>query len=104
MSDAAHSTTADRLDDLGIGILAAPYAADVVANVAGRYPRLHGLRGGAQRFSKAFHARPAAELAGLALVAPGVVNPLAEKIDSVTKKSAAYRAGYTYAHTALGLY
>lgn len=104
MSDAAHSTTADRLDDLGIGILAAPYAADVVANLASKHPRLHGLQARATGFSHKFHARPAAELAGLALVAPGVVNPLAEKIDSVTKKSAAYRAGYTYAHTALGLY
>jgi len=91
------------LDDVGIGILAAPYAADVVANLAAHSPRLAPLASGAKAFSHAFHMSPSAELAGLALVAPGVVHPLAEKIDALTEKSAAYLDGYVAAHVALGL-
>lgn len=97
------SDTADRLDDVGIGILAAPYAADVVANLAKHSPRLAPLANGASAFSHAFHMRPSAELAGLALVAPGVVHPLADKIDAMSDKTAAYLDGYVAAHVALGL-
>lgn len=97
------STTEDRLDDIGIGILAAPYAADVVANLAGHVPRLAPVASAAKGFSHAFHMRPAAELAGLALVAPGVVHPLAAKIDAMTDKTAAYLDGYVAAHIATGL-
>ncbi len=97
------SDTADRLDDVGIGILAAPYAADVIANLAGRSARLAPIARGASQFSHAFHMRPSAELAGLALVAPGVVHPLAEKIDAMTERTAAYLDGYVAAHAALGL-
>lgn len=84
---------ADRLDDLGIGILASPYIAKAVGNLAGRIPALHGVQSAANAYEHAFHATPYGEIAGLGLVAPGVVKPLAEKITEKT----AFQRGYARA-------
>lgn len=97
------SDTADRLDDVGIGILAAPYAAGVLGNLTSHVPRLARVSHAAHAFHDAFPKFPSAELAGLALVAPGIVHPLAEKIDAMSDKTAAYLDGYVAAHAALGL-
>ncbi len=96
---------ADRLDDLGIGILASPYIAKAVGNLAGHALKipalgaggagtaLRGIQSGTHAFENAFHANPYAEIAGLGLVAPGVVKPLAEKITEKT----AFQRGYARA-------
>ena len=67
----------DRLDDLGIGILASPYVAQAVGGLAAKSPRLAPIARAAQGYEHAFHATPYGELAGLALVAPGVTKRLA---------------------------
>ncbi len=86
---------ADRLDDLGIGILASPYIAKAVGSLAGRIPALKGVQGAANAYEHAFHANPYAEIAGLGLVAPGVVKPLANAITPTEKT--AFQRGYTRA-------
>lgn len=86
----AESTTADRLDDLGIGILASPYIADLAA-AGGKKLMLRGgrlgalgaeLHGAAEGVGHVLHS-PAVELGGLALVAPGVTHTLARGIDKL---------------------
>ncbi len=88
-SDDRMHTIADRLDDVGIGMLASPYIADAAA---GGLKRLM-LRGGrlgalaaeghgvAEAVAHKLHSSPAVELGGLALVAPGVIHPMARSID-----------------------
>jgi hypothetical protein len=84
---------ADRLDDVGIGILAAPYAADVASKglmrVGGRNAKVRAaataLRSGLGSQSSFGHS-PVRELGGLALVAPGVTHTLANKIDKTIPK------------------
>lgn len=84
---------AERVDDIGIGILAAPYAADLVGHglekfkspalrVAGK--TLSKTLGNKSSFGKS-HAR---ELVGLGLVAPGVTHSVAKGIDKATAKTA----------------
>lgn len=79
---------ADRVDDVGIGVLAAPYAADFVGHRLAKMknPRLaaagHALSntlGNDSLFGKS-HAR---ELVGLGLVAPGITHRVAKGIDKV---------------------
>ncbi len=76
----------DRLDDVGIGLLAAPYAASMAGHclAKAKNPKLraagHVLEralGTESKFGKS-HGR---ELAGLALVAPGVTHTLAKGVD-----------------------
>jgi len=101
-----HSATADRLDDLGIGILASPYIGKAVGNLMheSRYAPLRAIGAAGNKFYEGFQHMPMAEVAGLALVAPGIVNPLANKVDGLlAEKSAAYRGGYSDALNALGL-
>lgn len=76
---------ADRLDDLGIGILASPYIAKAVGGLAGRIPALKGVQSAANAYEHAFHASPYGEIAGLSLVAPGVVKPLAKALTPTEK-------------------
>lgn len=82
--------TADRLDDLGIGILASPYIADLAA-AGGKKLMLRGgrmgalgaeLHGAAEGIGHYLH-NPAVELGGLALVAPGVTHTLARGINKL---------------------
>lgn len=106
------SRIADRVDDAGIGVLAAPYAADALSHLAlhvgGTNPKVraaamalkHGL-GNQSAFGKS-HVR---ELAGLALVAPGVTHRIAkginktlpeEKTAALEKVASRYFPDYEY--------
>ncbi len=85
------SSLADRIDDAGIGLLAAPYAADAVSKGLQRSSNaklraagnvIHAAAGTESRFGKS-HGR---ELTGLALVAPGVTHSLEHGIHKVTGK------------------
>jgi hypothetical protein len=79
---------ADRVDDVGIGILASPYVNDL----AGRGFKKMMLRGGrvgqvgawghaaTEGLGHVLH-HPVTEIAGLSLVAPGVVHPIAKGIN-----------------------
>ena len=81
----------DRIDDVGIGLLAAPYAASLAGHglAKSKNPKLRaagaalerGL-GTESRFGKS-HGR---ELAGLAMVAPGVTHTMAKGINKVLPK------------------
>jgi len=82
------ASTADRVDDAGIGLLAAPYAASVV----GKAMEKHGpakVRAAGVALQKGFgtgsnfdHSN-ARELGGLALVAPGISHRVAAGIDKL---------------------
>jgi hypothetical protein len=85
-SDGRVGRISDRLDDVGIGLLAAPYAASMAGHglAKAKNPKLraagHVLEralGTESKFGKS-HGR---ELAGLALVAPGVTHTLAKGVD-----------------------
>lgn len=99
MSDDPHSFTADRIDDVGLALLASPYIGEALHGAtqhsSNKYLRALGEAG--HNYHTAFAKRPLAEVAGLALVAPGVVHPLAKgvdkTIDAIKEKTAAYRAG-----------
>ena len=75
----------DRLDDVGLTILGAPYAARGVANVLEhRGGRLGAIGGAARRAADFMHKHEnKTELAGLALVAPGVIKPMAKGINKM---------------------
>lgn len=97
---ARHKTSelSDRIDDVGIGILAAPYAADVVSKALMRGGKNQKVRaaataikatmGSKSRFGKS-HGR---ELTGLALVAPGVTHGLAHGVENMKSKTAKLEA------------
>lgn len=82
------SRISDRIDDAGIGLLAAPYAASAVGHglAKSKNPKLRaagaalerGL-GTESRFGKS-HGR---ELAGLTMVAPGVTHTMAKGVDKL---------------------
>jgi hypothetical protein len=87
---------ADRVDDVGIGMLASPYAAKAVGAgakaIGGALSHRGGRLGAAGRLAqrvgagadKAYgklHDNTGLELGGLALVAPGVTHNVAKKID-----------------------
>jgi hypothetical protein len=82
---------ADRVDDVGIGILASPYVNDL-ANKGFKNMMMRGGRMGqvgawghaaTEGLGHVLH-HPVTELTGLALVAPGVVHPIAKGIHKVT--------------------
>lgn len=73
----------DRIDDVGIGILASPYLAEAASLATAGTPKLHGFSGAAHRFYERFHGKPYGEIAGLALVAPSVTHGLAGGIQKV---------------------
>ncbi len=83
---------AERLDDVGIGLLAAPYAADAVSKLKNRPGALGAVGKGAVAAKRQMvkHEIPM-ELTGLGLVAPGITNNLAKGVDKakakLTKKS-----------------
>jgi hypothetical protein len=87
---------ADRVDDVGIGMLAAPYAANAVGAGANRLGGALAHRGGrvgaigrglqtvgagAMHAHGKLHDNTALELGGLALVAPGITHRVAGAID-----------------------
>lgn len=75
---------AERVDDVGIGMLAAPYAARGLATLKNRGGRIGAVGQVADRAAKAMHHHEVPlELGGLALVAPGVTNRVAAGIDRV---------------------
>lgn len=78
---AAH--IADRVDDVGIGMLAAPYAAKGIGSaLAHRGGRLGAIGGVANKAYDAMHKHEnKLELGGLALVAPGITHRVAGAID-----------------------
>lgn len=85
------SDLADRLDDVGIGILASPYLAEAAAKPLMRSPRLAPLGALAHGYHEAFHRTPYGELAGLGLVAPSITHGLAKGIEKVLPdKTASY--------------
>lgn len=78
---------AERVDDVGIGILAAPYAADVVAKLKGRKGAVGAVGRGAEAAGKWMHKHETPlELTGLALVAPAITNTVARGITKATEK------------------
>ena len=97
----------DRLDDVGIGILASPYIAKAVGNAASHYPKLAPVGAAARAYEAGFHSTPYGEILGLGLVAPGVTHNLAKALSPAEKtaytlgKQAAYAqlssGGYTRA-------
>jgi hypothetical protein len=99
MSDDSHSFTADRIDDAGLALLASPYIGKALHNATQHSTNkyLHAIGEAGGRYHAAFDKRPLAEVAGLALVAPGVGRPLAagidKTIDAIKEKTAAYHAG-----------
>lgn len=106
--------TADRLDDVGIALLASPYLAKALGHAAAKStnPFVSSIGRGAERYHTAFDAQPLAEVAGLALVAPGVTHTLADQIDTLRApapvlpealKAAAWRSGYADALARLGI-
>lgn len=75
---------AERVDDVGIGMLAAPYAARGLATLKNRGGRLGAVGQVADRAAKVMHHHEVPlELGGLALVAPGVTNRVAAGLDRV---------------------
>lgn len=109
MSDDTHSFTADRIDDAGLALLASPYVGEALHGATrhsgNKYLRALGEAG--HNYHTAFSKRPLAEVAGLALVAPGVVHPLAKgvdkTIDAFKEKTAAYHAGAAAVRRRLGV-
>ena len=97
----------DRLDDIGIATLAAPYAAKGVAKTLENLPGWRGEVGKASRKAADWlhHRENRFELAGLALVAPGVTHRLGSSIDKrVPAKAMAKKAmADKYAAGPLGL-
>lgn len=79
------SRLSDRIDDVGIGLLAAPYAAKGIANsLEHRGGRLGAIGGVARRAADTMHKHEnKMELAGLAMVAPGVTHRMARGVDRV---------------------
>lgn len=78
---------ADRIDDVGIGVLAVPAAASLVGHGLSALPHA-GMANAGKRVVDAmhhFHAGPggsAAELAGLALVAPSIAHAIARRVEA----------------------
>ena len=79
---------ADRLDDVGIGMLAAPYAAKGLANTfEHRSGRLGAIGRSARTVADHMHKHENKyELGGLSLVAPGIVHPMGKGIDKGVAK------------------
>lgn len=75
----------DRFDDAGIGLLAAPYIADAGGSILKHFNKTRAAGEAIHNFSekymhtegKGFNMGKAREIAGLALVAPGVTRRLA---------------------------
>ncbi len=96
---------ADRVDDVGIGILAAPYAAKGLANTLAHKGGRLGAIGKAARVvaDHMHHHENKYELAGLAAVAPSITNHTARVVDkTIDKVSADQKAGLE--KIAMGLY
>jgi len=81
------SRIADRVDDVGIGVLAAPYAAGAAGHMLSKAknPKLQLAGRALEKFGpdSAFGHSHARELAGLAMVAPGVTHSIAKGINKV---------------------
>lgn len=78
----------DRIDDAGIGLLAAPYLAQAGGKVLSKFknPRLQAAGAGLSNFGKRIEHSHGREIAGLAMVAPGVTHAAAKGIDKVLPK------------------
>lgn len=73
---------ADRVDDVGIGMLAAPYASKAVGKALSHAPgRVGALGQGLAAAGERLSHSNALELGGLALVAPGVTHRVARGLD-----------------------
>lgn len=79
----------DRIDDVGIGVLASPYIAGAMSKgLAHRNGVLGAVGRAADAYKHKFEAAPLAEVGGLALVAPGITHRLAHGLDKATTKKA----------------
>ncbi len=77
----------ERLDDAGLAVLAAPYAADAVAKLKTRPGRVGAVGRGAQAAANWMHKHETPmELGGLAVLAPGLAAPAAKALDTASKK------------------
>ncbi len=95
--------TSNHLDDVGVGLLAAPYLADAAGSgmkwLSKKHPKLRALHGAGNAVLHAaermhgegtgFNLGKAREAAGLALVAPGITRRLAKGINGKSKEKAA---------------
>jgi hypothetical protein len=73
---------ADRIDDVGIGVLASPYIAKGIAGQLQNRPGRLGMIGrGARAYAEHFDKKNRYEIAGLGMVAPGLVHSAANVID-----------------------
>lgn len=82
------SSTADRVDDAGIGLLAAPYAASAIGGAMAKHgpARVRAAGAALKRVAGTgshFDHSNARELTGLALVAPGISHRVAGGIDKL---------------------
>lgn len=76
------STIADRIDDVGIGILASPYLAEGIAKRTMNKRGITGMVGKSlHAYHEAFPKKNRKEVAGLALVAPGITHTIAKGVD-----------------------
>jgi hypothetical protein len=73
----------DRIDDAGIGLLAAPYLAQAGGKVLAKFknPKLQAAGAGLSNFGRHIEHSHGREIAGLAMVAPGVTHAVARGID-----------------------
>jgi hypothetical protein len=81
LSDRA-SRISDRIDDVGIGVLASPYIAEGLSKaLKGKSGRLGRAGAALHAYHDNFGKKNRKEIAGLALVAPGVTHTLAKGVD-----------------------
>lgn len=86
MSERA-SGISDRIDDVGIGILASPYIAEGLSKrLAGKPGRLGRVGAALHAYHENFPKKNRKEIAGLALVAPGLTHTLAKGVDKLMPK------------------
>jgi hypothetical protein len=104
-NDARVARIADRVDDVGIATLATPYALKGVANtLEHRSGRLGALGRMARAGDKAIHKNHEnkLELAGLAMVAPGVVHPISKGIAKGIDKMKGHKQACDLSATQVG--
>lgn len=78
----------DRIDDAGIGLLAAPYLAQAGGKVLSKFknPKLQAAGAGLSNFGKRIEHSHGREIAGLAMVAPGITHTVAKGVDKAMPK------------------
>lgn len=90
LDKAAELELHDKLDDLGIGILAAPSVLEAAGKGLQRIPGGRAEAAGTALYGlgEALHSNPYYNLPGYALVAPTITHGLAEKLEGPKTASA----------------